>query len=193
MGRRSDSLSLINDILTFNESFVNEKKYEPYITSKYPDKHFVILTCMDTRLVELLPKAMNLRNGDVKMIKSAGAILNHPFGGIMRSLLVAIYELQADEVFVVGHYDCGMSAVDPNKMLQNMVDRGIKQETLDVLNYSGVDLNQWLHGFDDVQANVRNSVEMIKNHPLVLDSIPVHGLVIDPKTGHLDVVVDGSK
>ncbi|WP_397540024.1 beta-class carbonic anhydrase [Rummeliibacillus pycnus] len=186
-------MSIINDILTFNESFVDEKKYEPYITSKYPDKRFVILTCMDTRLVELLPKAMNLRNGDVKMIKSAGAILNHPFGGIMRSLLVAIYELQADEVFVVGHYDCGMSAVDPNKMLQNMVERGIKQETLDVLNYSGVDLNQWLHGFDDVQSNVRNSVEMIKNHPLVLDSIPVHGLVIDPKTGHLDVVVDGSK
>ena len=187
------SLSILNDIIIFNESFVSEKKYEPYITSKYPDKRFVILTCMDTRLVELLPKAMNLRNGDVKMVKSAGAILNHPFGGIMRSLLVAIYELQADEVFVVGHYDCGMSAVDPKKMLQKMVERGIKQETLDVLSYSGVDLNQWLHGFDDVQTNVRNSVEMIKNHPLVIDDIPVHGLVIDPKTGHLDVVVDGSK
>lgn len=185
-------MSILNEVITFNKSFVEEKQYEPYITSKYPDKHFVILTCMDTRLVELLPKAMNLRNGDVKMIKSAGATLNHPFGGIMRSLLVAIYELQADEVFVIGHYDCGMSGVNPDKILQKMTKRGIAQDTLDLLTYSGVNLKQWLHGFEDVQENVRHSVEMIKNHPLVLDSIPVHGLVIDPKTGKLDIIVDGS-
>lgn len=184
-------MAILNDILTFNKSFVEEKQYEPYITSRYPKKRFVILTCMDTRLVELLPKAMNLRNGDVKIIKSAGAILNHPFGGIMRSLLVALYELQADEVFIIGHYDCGMSAIDPKIMLQKMVERGIKQDTLDLLNYSGVNLNEWLHGFDNVQENVRHSVDMVKNHPLVLNSIPVHGLVIDPKTGKLDVVVDG--
>ncbi|KOO47963.1 carbonic anhydrase [Viridibacillus arvi] len=186
-------MSIINEILTFNETFVEEKQYEPFITSKFPDKHFVILTCMDTRLVELLPKAMNLRNGDVKIVKSAGATLNHPFGGIMRSLLVAIYELQADEIFVIGHYDCGMSAVNPDKMLAKMVDRGVSQDTIDLLNYSGANLYEWLRGFDDVTENVRNSVEMIRSHPLVIDSIPVHGLVIDPSTGRLDVVEDGSK
>ncbi|MGE7622390.1 beta-class carbonic anhydrase [Viridibacillus sp. NPDC096237] len=186
-------MSIIKDILTFNETFVEEKQYEPFITSKFPDKHFVILTCMDTRLVELLPKAMNLRNGDVKIVKSAGATLNHPFGGIMRSLLVAIYELQADEIFVIGHYDCGMSAVNPDKMLTKMVDRGVSQEAINLLNYSGVNLHDWLRGFDDVTENVRHSVEVIRNHPLVIDSIPVHGLVIDPSTGRLDVVEDGSK
>jgi carbonic anhydrase len=62
----------------------------------------VVITCMDARLVELLPKALNLRHGDTKVIKTAGAILTHPFGGIMRSVVVAIYLLRADEVFVVG-------------------------------------------------------------------------------------------
>src|SRR5690606_37430379 len=118
-------------------------EYEQYTTTKYPDKKIVILSCMDTRLVELLPKAMNLRNGDVKIVKSAGAILNHPFGGIMRSLLVAIYELQAEEVYVIGHYDCGMSAVDPDIMIGHMLERGIKQETIDTVQYSGVDLRDW--------------------------------------------------
>ena len=50
----------------------------------------VIISCMDTRLVELLPKAMNMRNGDVKIIKVAGAVISHPFGSIMRSILVAV-------------------------------------------------------------------------------------------------------
>ena len=136
-------MSSLKEILSFNDSFVSEKKYEPFITTKYPDKKIVILTCMDTRLVELLPKALNLRNGDVKVVKSAGAIVNHPFGGIMRSLLVAVYELQADEIYVIGHYDCGMSAVDPNLMIEHMLERGIKQETLDVINFAGMDLKEW--------------------------------------------------
>ena len=38
-----------------------------------------------------------------------------------------------------------------------------------------------------------NSVDIIKNHPLMPKDVPVHGLVIDPKTGKLDLIVDGNK
>lgn len=79
----------------------------------------VVLTCMDTRLVELLPKAMNLHNGDAKIIKNAGAIVSHPFGSIMRSIIVAVYELDADEVFVIGHYDCGMTGLNSDSVIAN--------------------------------------------------------------------------
>lgn len=186
-------MSLLNEILDYNHEFVAEKEYEPYITTKFPDKHIVILTCMDTRLVELLPKAMNFKNGDVKIVKSAGAVINHPFGGIMRSLLVAVYELQANEVYIVGHYDCGMSAIEPKQMMNKMIERGIAQETIDMLKYSGVELDEWLRGFNDVQETVKHSVEMVRNHPLMVKEIPIHGLVINPATGQLDLVVDGNK
>ena len=186
-------MTSLQEILNFNEQFVSEKQYESYITTKYPDKKIVILSCMDTRLVELLPKAMNLRNGDVKIVKSAGAIVNHPFGGIMRSLLVAVYELQADEIYVIGHYDCGMSAVDPNSMIGHMLERGIKQETLDVINFAGMDLKEWLRGFGDVKTSVLKSVDLIRRHPLIPAGVPVHGLVIDPGTGKLDLVTDGKE
>ncbi|MEK4427079.1 beta-class carbonic anhydrase [Solibacillus sp. FSL K6-1523] len=185
-------MSSLNNILNFNEQFVTEKQYEPFITTKYPDKKIVILSCMDTRLVELLLKAMNLRNGDVKIVKSAGAIVNHPFGGIMRSLLVAVYELQAEEIYIIGHYDCGMSAIDPQAMLEHMCERGIKQETIDIINYSGVDLEQWLRGFGDVTTSVLKSVDIVRSHPLMPVGVPIHGLVIDPGTGKLDLVSDGN-
>lgn len=186
-------MSLLHDILDFNQSFVEEKKYEPFITTKFPDKRVVVLSCMDTRLVELLPKAMNLRNGDMKIVKSAGAIVNHPFGGIMRSLLVAVYELQADEVYIIGHYDCGMSAVDPDVMLGHMVERGIKQETIDTITYSALDLREWLRGFGDVKTSVLKSVDLVRSHPLMPKGVPVHGLLIDPGTGRLDLVSDGNE
>jgi carbonic anhydrase len=146
---------------------------------------------MDTRLVELLPHSMNLHNGDVKIIKTAGAIVSHPFGSIMRSILVAVYELNADEVCVIGHYDCGMGKIEADKVLYKMMSKGVSEDTLFTLKYSGIDLKQWLRGFDSVEESVRHSVDVIRNHPLFPKHVPVHGLIIDPHTGKLDLVAEG--
>jgi len=182
---------LLNEILDYNHEFVEKKEYEKYQTTKFPKKKMVILTCMDTRLLELLPKAMNFSNGDVKTIKNAGALVTHPFGSIMRSILVAVYELQADEVMVIGHRDCGMSGLKADPMVDKMLQRGVSEETLHTLSYSGIDVSQWLQGFDKVEDSVKHSVDIIKNHPLMPNDVVIHGLVIDPSTGKLDLVVDG--
>lgn len=184
-------MTILSEILNFNDTFVAEKKYEQYATTKFPDKRIVILTCMDTRLTELLPKAMNLKNGDAKIIKSAGAVVTHPFGGIMRSLLVAVYDLQADEVYIVGHHDCGMSAVDTDLIIEKMVHRGIDKNIFKTLKYSGVDMEDWLHGFGDVTESVKMSVDAVRNHPLMDKKVAVHGLVVHPSTGKLDIIIDG--
>ena len=42
---------MIEDLLSYNEEFVKNKGYEPYQTSKYPDRRLAIVTCMDTRLI----------------------------------------------------------------------------------------------------------------------------------------------
>ncbi|QKE76126.1 carbonic anhydrase (plasmid) [Arthrobacter citreus] len=184
-------MKLLDEIVSFNEKFVESKEYEKFQTDKFPHKRLVILSCMDTRLVELLPKAMNVNNGDVKLIKSAGALVSHPFGSIMRSILVAVYELGAEEVCVVGHYDCGMASLKAENTLKKMKERGISQEKLETLQYSGVNFKKFLHGFDCVEDSVKHSVETIRNHPLMPNDVPVHGLVIDPKTGKLDIMVNG--
>ena len=55
---------MIDPIIDFNKSFVEQKGYETYLTDKYPDKKLAVLSCMDTRLTELLPAALGLKNGD---------------------------------------------------------------------------------------------------------------------------------
>ncbi|MED1065321.1 beta-class carbonic anhydrase [Bacillus paralicheniformis] len=184
-------MKLLENILQFNQQFVDRQDYQKYQTSKFPDKRMVILSCMDTRLVELLPHAMNMRNGDVKIVKSAGALVAHPFGSIMRSILVAVYELNADEVCVIGHHDCGMSKLSCDSFLDKVVKRGIPKERIETLEYSGVDFEQWLKSFDSVEDSVRDSVSVIRNHPLMPEEVPVHGLVINPETGRLDLIVNG--
>lgn len=176
---------MIDELLSFNRSFVESKGYEKYITDKYPDKKTAIVTCMDTRLTELLPAALGIRNGDVKMIKNAGGTINHPFGSAMRSLLVAIYELGVKEVMIIGHTDCGVQHMDSELMLKHMRERGVSQDHIDMMEYCDVNLRQWLSGFNDTEEAVRKSVALVRHHPLVPDDITVRGFIMDSVTGEL--------
>lgn len=184
-------MSLISQILEHNRQFVAEGKYEEFRTDRYPNKKLAVLTCMDTRLVELLPRAMNLRGGDAKIIKNGGAIVSHPFGSIMRSILVAVYSLGVQEIAVVGHHDCGMTGLECSTILDKAIQRGIQPEVIQTLQAAGINLDQWLRGFDRVADGVAASVDMIRKHPLIPRDMPVHGLLIDPATGRLDPVTDG--
>lgn len=184
-------MSLISEVLDFNHQFVHDRRYEAFRTDRFPEKKLVVLTCMDTRLIELLPRAMNFRNGDIKIIKNAGAIVSHPFGSVMRSILVAVYELNATEIAVIGHHDCGMTGLSADQILQKAKARGISEQLLTTLGHSGIDLHSWLQGFARIDTAVQQSVAVIRNHPLLPEDVCVHGLVIDPQTGKLDLLVDG--
>lgn len=100
---QSLSLSRLAGMVAQNAGFVASRTYEhvadPHRKREAP---YVVVTCMDTRLLELLPRAMGMRRGDAKVIRNAGGMISTAFGGVMRSVLVAIYELEADEVYVVG-------------------------------------------------------------------------------------------
>lgn len=179
---------MIDDILEFNRRFVREKGYEPYITTKYPDRKLAIVTCMDTRLTELLIAAMGLRNGDAKVIKNAGGVISSPFSTEVRSLLVGIYELGVEDVMVVGHTDCGAQHISGPDMVEAMRSRGIPERSIEACRYFDVDFDKWLCGFDSVEESVRRSVAVLRNHPLIPEDVRISGFIIDSVTGELTEV-----
>jgi len=184
-------MSVVSELLQYNRQFVENKGYEEYLTDKYPDKQIAILTCMDTRLVELLPKALNLRNGDAKIIKNAGAILTQPFGSAMRSILIAIYEMGVKEVFVIGHHGCGMTGLDTGGIIEKIKAQGIPDLVLETLNKSGIKMERFLKGFQTVEEGIMQSVGIIRGHPLLPETIPVHACVMHPDTGEMELLSDG--
>ncbi len=179
---------MIEELLEFNRDFVQNKQYEPYVSSKLPNKKLAILSCMDTRLTELLPASLGIRNGDVKLIKNAGAVISSPFGSVMRSLIVAVYELGVEEILVIGHHDCGMQSLDNRKIMDKMRARGVSQNKIEFLEFCGIDFGKWLNGFDSVEDSVRASVKAVKDHPLMPADVKVFGLIMDPGTGQVDRV-----
>ena len=176
---------MIDTILEYNRKFVESGEYEKYKTSKYPDKKIAILTCMDTRLVTLLPAALGIRNGDVKLIKNAGAVVTNPFDSTIRSLLVAIYELGVNEIMVIGHTGCGVQGMDAGEMLHLMKERGIDDEHISLMRHCGIDLDSWLHGFDDTPSAILETIDLISHQPLIPKDVVVRGYMMDSVTGEL--------
>lgn len=142
---------MIDELLEYNRGFVDKKGYEKFITNKYPDKKIAIVSCMDTRLIELLPAALGIKNGDVKIIKNA-------------------------------------QHMDSDEMIEAMKKRGIPAERIDMIRYCGIDFKYWLRGFDSTECSVKDTVEQVRNHPLIPTDITVRGFVINSVTGELTEV-----
>lgn len=181
---------MIREILEHNRRFVESGEYRKYETSKYPDKKIAIVTCMDTRLVTLLPAALGIKNGDVKIIKNAGGTITNPFDSTMRSILVAVYELGVEEVMIIGHTGCGVQGMNAQEMLHLMRERGIDEEHISLMRHCGIDLDSWLHGFTDTEDAVKETVDLVVNHPLMPKDVKVAGYIMDSLTGQL-AAIDG--
>ena len=131
------------------------------MTSKYPDKKLAVLSCIGTRLTELLPAALGLKNDDAKIIKNVGGLVISVFDSAMRSLIVAIYELGVEEIMVVVHSKCGACHMNYDHFHHEMIARGVTDKTLDTIQKCGIDLHHWLEGFKDTTESGRKTVETI--------------------------------
>ena len=185
-------MSELTDILSYNQRFVESGEYEKYFTNKYPRPRARHSFLYGRTHYRIAAQCLGLENGDAKLIKNAGALVTHPWGSVMRSLLVAVFELKVKEIMVIAHHDCGMRGLHAEEFLQRVHDSNIPDDRIETLRNAGIDLDGWLTGFDNVEDSVRHTVELIRKHPLMPDNIAIHGLVIHPTTGKLNLIVDGS-
>ena len=180
----------IASILEHNRAFVAAGEGEGLASPKRPGKRVAVLSCMDTRLTYLLPRALGLDGGDAKLIKVAGATVIDAYGEVMRSLLVAVAELGVTDIMVVGHTDCGTCGMDPHHMLDELVEAGLPREQLDAaLSVGDSDdrgrIERFLTGFDELESDVVATVARIQQHPLMPPTVRVWGFAIDIETGAL--------
>ena len=149
-------MALLEEIMAHNPRFVADRGRP---LTKRPARRVALFTCMDTRLVEFLEPAMGIQRGDAMVIKNAGNTLLDPQGGVVRSLVVAIFALGCGEVCVVGHRDCGMAQVDGAALRAAMLARGVPAEALAALSPT---LHDWLGAFRDPEGNVRRVVDELR-------------------------------
>ena len=108
----------------------------------------------------------------------------------MHSLLVAIYELGVTRILVIGHTDCGVQGMTPERIRRDMEKRiGEGQnweEAQQLLNR----MENALYGFQQVEQSVEDTVAFLRRHPFIPGDIKLYGMVIDSVTGELTPVCE---
>lgn len=166
-------------LLAGNEQFVREG-WDPSDAEHpgTPDKRLAVVACMDTRYA--VERVLGLAHGDAKIIRNAGNLLDD---GSLRSLIVAVHAMGVEHVVVMGHTKCGMTRIGRGDF---PVAHHIA-ETTDVSLHEVMkpDFQRWLGGFPDPEDNVRQSVDLVRNHPYIPASVRVTGLLYDNDTGRV--------
>ncbi len=175
---------LLEDIMNANMEFTHEVK--PEVLNHCPQKHLAIVTCMDTRLVEILEPALGIHRGEAVEIKNAGNYTGGPKCDVIRSLIGAVYSLGVTEIAVIGHTNCGMANVNIPALKEKMKAAGVQEEAIEEL-----DLDAWFGSFCDETDNVLRTVDMIRRSPYLPKDIPVHGFMMDIETVELTVLANG--
>ena len=78
--------------------------------------------------------------------------------------------------------------MDSGEMLELMRHRGISDEHISLMRHCGIDLDSWLHGFDDTGEAVRETVDLISRHPLMPADVRTAGYIMDSTTGYLSSI-----
>ncbi len=75
----------------------------------------VVLACVDSRVQ--VERIFQAKPGEMLVLKNAGNVITED---IFRSLLVAIFELKAKFVIILGHTRCGMSILGNEKKIEHL-------------------------------------------------------------------------
>jgi carbonic anhydrase len=127
-----------------------------------------IVTCMDARID--VYSALGLRPGDAHVIRNAGGAVTED---VIRSLVISQRLLGTREVAVIHHSDCGM---------QKFRDDDLKAR---IQGEVGIRPPFALEAFDDLDADVRQSVARVKASPFVTHTDAVRGFVFEVHSGQL--------
>jgi carbonic anhydrase len=157
-----------------DELLANNQRYADSFTGPLPmppAKGVAVVACMDARLN--LYALLGLEEGQAHVIRNAGGVITDDE---IRSLAISQRLLGTREIILIHHTDCGMlTFTDDDFKAAIQAETGIKPT--------------WsAEAFDDLDADVRQSVARIKASPFIPHKDSVRGFVFDVATGKLNEV-----
>ena len=157
-----------------DELLANNARYADGFTGPLPmppAKGVAVVACMDARLN--VYALLGLEEGQAHVIRNAGGVITDDE---IRSLAISQRLLGTREIILIHHTDCGMlTFTDDDFKAAIQAETGIKPA--------------WsAEAFDDLDADVRQSVARIKASPFVPHKDQIRGFVFDVATGKLNEV-----
>jgi carbonic anhydrase len=162
--------SVIDNVIRANRAYT-----ETFVGSRPtpPALHLTVVTCMDSRLD--LFGALGLEIGDAHLIRNAGGVVTDD---VLRSLAISQRLLGTREIIVIHHTECGMFNFDDVEFRYRLTKE------------SGIEPEWRVPGFTDLELDVRQSVQRIKESLWLEHRSSVRGFIFDVATAEVTEVTE---
>jgi carbonic anhydrase len=133
-----------------------------------PAKQIAIVACMDARLET--GRLLGLEEGDAHVIRNAGGVVSDD---VIRSLTISQRLLGTREIVLIHHTDCGMLTFRDAELKDSITaETGIRPPFA-------------MEAFEDLEADVRQSMARIEASPFVPHKDRIRGFVYEVESGRL--------
>ena len=136
--------------------------------SAAPARKVAVVACMDARLD--LFDLLGLETGDAHLIRNAGGVVTDD---VIRSLTISQRKLGTEAILLIHHTWCGLTTFTDDELRSEL-----EEET-------GIRPAWAAETFQDVDADVRQSMARIHHSPFIRHKHAVRGFVYEVETGRL--------
>jgi len=159
-------MSTTDDLLRNNERFA--AGFDKGDLPLPPARKIAVVACMDARLNPY--PILGLELGDAHVIRNAGGVITDDE---IRSLAISQHLLGTEEIMLIHHTDCGMLTFSDQDFANKLESEVGQRPTWEARSFS------------DLDQDVRDSIQRIKDSPFVPRKDSVRGFVYEVETGKL--------
>lgn len=146
--------------------------------------HLWVLACMDERMP--VDEALGIHadtgvgGGDAHLFRNAGGIVTDD---AIRSAMLTINFFGTREIVVVQHTGCGMLSANGYDLEKALSGKGIDLDNIAIdpsmpeLTLDKGAFAKWIGMMEDVDKTCMQSVDLLRNHPLIPDDITISGWI----------------
>ncbi|WWD03966.1 hypothetical protein V865_002026 [Kwoniella europaea PYCC6329] len=174
----SSNMSVADEIPKSNEVYVTKRgaKLDLEEIGPKPTKKVALICCMDARIDAF--SAFGLKEGESHIIRNGGGRASDS----IRSLVISQQQLGTDEIIIMHHTDCGFFTFSESEFRSTLKSKGFSGPDVDAMSFMPMSSK-------DIDQNVKEDVDYLKNHPLIKKESKVSGWVHDLKDGSVRRVV----
>ena len=151
------------------------------------DKQLLVIACMDERIP--VEEALGITLGDAQVFRNAGGKVTDD---VIRSAALTTNFFETTEIIVVNHTDCGMMSASDDAVVEGLeaaaggdLDDIALDPALPELTIGDGSFAEWVRMTDDIDETCQSQIEYLREHPMIPESVTVHGYVYEVESNAL--------
>ncbi|MFT0803370.1 carbonic anhydrase [Bacillus swezeyi] len=149
------------------------------------NKNMLLITGIEDKLEQSICHTASIRPENTVILKSVFPHISQPYSDLMRDIITLVFQKKIEEIFIVRSKNEEPADIDLDDFMLRNPHVSNRLQTIDYLFQNGnpefpfSNLNEWLNGGKPVAVGIKQSVDLIRRHPLIPSHVKVRGFLID--------------